>query len=199
MPSLAADPMWNQSDREPGGACPKGQKERIPGQRHDLNKCTLQAFDEELEPSVFASPLSSEQPVESTARHPREVPWERAVTLVGFPVRLPRSLPDGARPTRCLVSPDDPPGWVGHSWTFDPGGRYRLSIRQGPDLAERAGLQNGRLVARDGVEFHVEEYRGEGFRTENVAFELEGTWFEISSDLPLETILDVALSIGRGA
>jgi len=157
------------------------------------------AFDKELEPSVFASPLSSEQPVESTARHPREVPWERAVTLVGFPVRLPRSLPDGARPTRCLVSPDDPPGWVGHSWTFDPGGRYRLSIRQGPDLAERAGLQNGRLVARDGVEFHVEEYRGEGFRTENVAFELEGTWFEISSDLPLETILDVALSIGRGA
>jgi basic membrane protein A len=29
--------MWNQSDRE------DWQKERIPGQRHDLNKCTLQA------------------------------------------------------------------------------------------------------------------------------------------------------------
>jgi len=46
------------------------------------------------------------------------------------------------------------------------------------------------------VSISVEEYRGEGFRTENVAFELDGTWFEISSDLPLETILDIALSIG---
>jgi hypothetical protein len=154
------------------------------------------AFDEELAASVFDSPLSPGQPVESTARRPREVPWEQAVALVGFPARLPRSLPNGARPTRCLVSPDDPPGWIGHSWTFDPGVRYRLSIRQGPDLAERAGRQNGRLVSRGGVDFDVEEYRGEAFRTENVAFELDGTWFEISSDLPLETILDIALSIG---
>jgi hypothetical protein len=154
------------------------------------------AFDEELAASVFDSPMSPGQPVESTARRPREAPWEQAVALVGFPARLPRSLPNGARPTRCLVSPDDPPGWIGHSWTFDPGGRYRLSIRQGPDLAERAGRQNGKLVSRGGVDFDVEEYRGEGFRTENVAFELHGTWFEISSDLPLETILDIALSIG---
>jgi len=154
------------------------------------------AFDEEIAASVFSSPLSPGQPVESTARRPREVPWEQAVALVGFPARLPRSLPDGARPTRCLVSPDDPPGWIGHSWTFDPGGRYRLSIRQGPDHAERAGRLGGRLVSRGGIEFHVEEYRGEGFRSENVAFELHGTWFEISSDLPLETILDIALSIG---
>jgi hypothetical protein len=154
------------------------------------------AFDEEIAASVFSSPLSPGQPVESTARRPREVPWEQAVALVGFPARLPRSLPDGARPTRCLVSPDDPPGWIGHSWTFDPGGRYRLSIRQGPELAERAGGHGGRLVSRGGVEFHVEEYRGAGFRTENVAFELHGTWFEISSDLPLETILDIAVSIG---
>lgn len=156
------------------------------------------AFDEELEPSVFASPLSSDQAVESMARQPKEIPWEEAPAGVGFPVHLPRSLPDGARPTRCFVSPNDSPGWIGHSWTFDPGGRYRLSIRQGPDLAERAERENGRMVARNGVEFHVEEYRGEGFRTEIVAFELDGTWFQISSDLPLETILDVALSIGRG-
>ena len=40
--SLAADPMQNQSDREPGVFVHNGQKERIPGQRHDLNKCTLQ-------------------------------------------------------------------------------------------------------------------------------------------------------------
>ena len=40
--SLAADPMQNQSDREPGVFVHDGQKERIPGQRHDLNKCTLQ-------------------------------------------------------------------------------------------------------------------------------------------------------------
>lgn len=155
------------------------------------------SFDEELEPSVFASALSSDQPVESMARRPREVPWEDATAVVGFPVRLPRSLPAGARPTRCVVSPNEPPGWIGHSWTFDPGGRYRLSIRQGPDLAEEAGRQNGRLVVRDGVQFQIEEYRGEGFRTEIVAFELDGNWFEISSDLPVETILDVALSAGR--
>jgi len=39
--SLAADPMWNQSDREPGVAVHDERKERIPGQWHDLNKCTL--------------------------------------------------------------------------------------------------------------------------------------------------------------
>jgi putative transposase len=34
--------MWSQSDRKPGVPALDGQKERIPGQRHDLNKCTLQ-------------------------------------------------------------------------------------------------------------------------------------------------------------
>jgi hypothetical protein len=42
MASLAADPMWSQSDREPGVPVHDGQKARIPGQRHDPNKCTLQ-------------------------------------------------------------------------------------------------------------------------------------------------------------
>jgi hypothetical protein len=41
MASLAADPIWKQSDREPGVPIHDGQKERIPGQRHDLGKCTL--------------------------------------------------------------------------------------------------------------------------------------------------------------
>ena len=41
MATLAADPMWSQSDRKPGVPALDGQKERIPGQRHDLNKCTL--------------------------------------------------------------------------------------------------------------------------------------------------------------
>ena len=36
--------MQNQSDREPGVFVHDGQKERIPGQRHDLNKCTLQGL-----------------------------------------------------------------------------------------------------------------------------------------------------------
>jgi hypothetical protein len=155
------------------------------------------AFDEDLETSVFTSPLLADQPLESTARRSREVPCEEAGAVVGFPVRLPRFLPEGARLIRCLVSPNDPPGWIGHSWTIDPGGRYRLSIRQGPDLAERAGQHGGGIVTREGVAFQVEEYRGSGFRTENVAFELDGTWFEISSDLPLETILDIAMSIGE--
>jgi hypothetical protein len=153
-------------------------------------------FDEEFDASVFASPLSPDEPIETTARRPREVLWDEAFDLVGFAVRLPRSLPDGARPTHCLVSANDPPGWIGHSWVIDPGGRYRLSIRQGPDLAEQAGRDDRTLITRDGVEFRVEEYRGEGFRTEIVACELDGAWFEISSNLPLQAILDVVLSIG---
>ena len=68
----------------------------------------------------------------------------------------------------------------------------------GTRLAERAHQSIGRIVTRNGIEFHVEEYSGAGFRSENVAFELGGVWFEISSDLPLGTILDVALSIGEG-
>lgn len=41
---LTAGPLWNQSDREPKVPVHDGQKERMPGQRHDLNKCTLQAL-----------------------------------------------------------------------------------------------------------------------------------------------------------
>ncbi len=41
MASLAADAMSSQSDRKPGVPALDGQKERILGQRHDLNKCTL--------------------------------------------------------------------------------------------------------------------------------------------------------------
>jgi len=37
--------MWNQSDRKPGVPVYDKQKERIPGQRHDLNKCTPQGTD----------------------------------------------------------------------------------------------------------------------------------------------------------
>jgi hypothetical protein len=156
------------------------------------------AFDQDFEAAVFTSPLVPGQRVESTASRPRELALKEALAVVGFPVLLPRFLPEGARLTRCLVAPADPPGWIGLSWTFDPGGRYRLSIRQGPEVAERAHQSIGRIVTRNGVEFHVEEYSGAGFRSENVDFELGGVWFEISSDLPLGTTLDVALSIGEG-
>ncbi len=40
MASLAADPMWNRSDRK---SEVHEQNERIPGERHDLDKRTLQA------------------------------------------------------------------------------------------------------------------------------------------------------------
>lgn len=166
--------------------------------RADGIEMTKVAFDKDLEAAVFASPLAPGRPVESSAL-PRELPIEKALAIVGFPVRVPRSLPEGARLTRCLVAPNDPPGWIGLSWTFDPGGRYRLSIRQGPDVAEQAHRSGGRIVTRDAIAFHVEEYRGLGFRTENVVVELEGAWFEISSDLPLEWILDIAMSIREGS
>jgi hypothetical protein len=44
------DPMSNQSDREPGVPVYGGHKERIPGQRHDLNKCTLHDHDLSFQP-----------------------------------------------------------------------------------------------------------------------------------------------------
>ena len=40
--SLVADPKWNQSHRLPRVPVHDGQMERIPGQRHDLSKSTLQ-------------------------------------------------------------------------------------------------------------------------------------------------------------
>ena len=46
--------MQNQSDREPGVFVHDGQKERIPGQRHDLNKCTLHADIDDLGKLVVA-------------------------------------------------------------------------------------------------------------------------------------------------
>lgn len=156
------------------------------------------AFDEDIDVAVFASPLVPGQRVESIASSPREVALEEALAIVGFPVRFPSFFPEGARLTRCLVAPDDPPGWVGLSWTFDPGGRSRLYIRQGPDVDENVRQPAGTIVERDGVEFHVEEHRGSGFRTEIVSVELAGAWFEISSDLPLETVLRIGISIGGG-
>ena len=56
MASLADYSMWNESDREPGVPVRDVQKERIPGQRHDLNRCTLQALSVTLQtPARFCS------------------------------------------------------------------------------------------------------------------------------------------------
>jgi hypothetical protein len=153
------------------------------------------AFDEDLEAAIFASPLVAGQTVESLMNRPRELGLDEALASVGFPVRLPSFIPEGARLIRCLVAPTDPPGWIGVSWTFDPGGRYRLWIRQGPDVAEQTRHSGERIVMRDGLRFQVEEFRGPGHRTTNVTFERAGTSFEISSDLPLQMVLDVAISV----
>jgi hypothetical protein len=114
---------------------------------------------------------------------------------VEFPVVLPASLPEGARLLRCLVDPAAPPEWVGLSWALDPGFRFALHIRQGPAVARE--MIRGREVVRQGARLVVEEAGDDPFRSYRVVVKRRGTWVEVDSDLPLEAVIDIALSVGE--
>jgi hypothetical protein len=57
----ASQPHVEPARSEPGAAIHDGQQERIPGQRHDLNRCTLQDKVREIL-RVFKEPVSLETP-----------------------------------------------------------------------------------------------------------------------------------------
>ncbi|MGQ0668844.1 MAG: hypothetical protein ACT4PO_04085 [Actinomycetota bacterium] len=154
------------------------------------------AFDEELPAGLFARPYAAgHRPVRSGIAQPREVSMEEARRAVDFPVLLPRVLPEGARLLRCLVDADDPPGWVGVFWAVDPGHRYAINLRQGPAVAREAAHFRSREIRREGRRLLVEEIGSDHYRSYTVLAERGSQWVEIHSELPLDAVIAIALSV----
>jgi hypothetical protein len=156
------------------------------------------AFDEDFPDELFTSPYDAgKHPIHRPTDRPRELAFDEAVAAVPFPVLFPGVLPEGARLLRCLVDRDEPPGWMGMSWAIDPGQRYSLHIRQGPDLAVEAGSADWEILERDGRQIQLRQLSSDVVRSLEVLMEQDGTWVQMDSDLPLETVLSVALAMGR--
>lgn len=156
-------------------------------------------FDENFPPEVFSRPYPEDlRRVHRGLERPREMSLEEARGAVDFPVLLPASLPQGARLLRCLVDPTDPPRWVGLSWAIDPGHRFALHVRQGPALAEEARQFRGREIVRQETRILVEDLGDEHVRPHRALVARRGNWLEVDSDLPLDTVIEIAFSMPEG-
>jgi hypothetical protein len=107
---------------------------------------------------------------------------------------VPRVLPEGARLLRCLVDPEEPPEWVGLLWAIDPGATFTLRLRQGPVVATEADRFRDKEITEQGVRFRVEGAAGEHALLRMFA-ETNGDWYEVDSDLSLETIATIVNSL----
>ena len=155
------------------------------------------SFDEEPAPELFSRPYPEDLP--GVRRHPArpvDASLEEARRRAGFPVVLPAWLPEGARFLRCRVDPTDPPGWVGLSWAIDPGHRYVLHLRQGPEVAQEAAGARGRELVRGDARIVLEE---EGVRWRRLLVERGGRWYEVETDVPTEVAIAVAASLGEAS
>jgi hypothetical protein len=146
-------------------------------------------FDVPLAEEVFSALTAGPGArIVRTSERPRTVDLEEARRAAPFRIRLPRLLPEGARLEECAISPGDPPGWVGLSWTIDPGRRYRLHLRQGPDLDEEApadAVDRGEIApaSPQGLDMVLVWARGR-----------DDGWGEFESDLPAHLLEAVARS-----
>jgi hypothetical protein len=152
------------------------------------------AFDEDFAPEVFSRPYDEGHSVAHGHRRPREMSLEEARRATSFPVFVPKLLPEGARLLRCLVDPTEPPEWMGLSWAIDPGHRYTLHLRQGPAVARDAERFRGEEIIEHGVRLVIEG--AESQRPLRRLFaETDAGWCEIDSDLPIDSVVAIALSL----
>lgn len=166
-------------------------------------------LDEEFGPEPFSRPYEGGSPghdpraphpvaAEAGRHYPREVSLEEACRVAAFKVLLPRLLPEGARLFKCLVDPSEAPQWVGLTWAIDPGCRYTLHLRQGPGLAREAEHFRGKEVIEQGMRVLVDA--AESHRAlHRVLIEKDDCWIEIDSNLPVETLIEIANSLERSA
>ena len=152
------------------------------------------SFDEEFAPEVFSRPYDDAHPVEQGHRLPREMSLQEARQVAAFRIVVPRLLPDSARLLKCLLDPTEPPEWVGLSWAIDPGHRYTLHLRQGPAVAREAERFRGEEIIEQGLRLIVEEAESQRPLRRLFAATQAG-WFEIDSDLPIDTVVAIALSL----
>jgi hypothetical protein len=150
------------------------------------------AFDEELGPDLFSLPAAGAgMRIRPVMERPRRVEPGEAVSTADLPISLPELLPEGARLLRAHMDGATPPEWVGWSWAVDPGCRYMLHLRQGPAVAREAARWRGEAVVRDGAKLHVDSTG----TSHDILVERAGHWSELHSDLPLDLLVAVALSI----
>jgi hypothetical protein len=179
----ATEPMEIPIDRERGVA--------LGGFGFQVDKV---AFDEDFGPELFSQPYDESHLVESAERFPREMSLEEARRTARFPILMPRLLPDGARLLKCLVDPAEPPEWVGLWWAIDPGHRFTLHLRRGPAVASEAEHIRGEEIIEQGVRLVVEEAESER-PLRRLFAETRAGWSEIDSDLPIDTVVAIALSL----
>jgi hypothetical protein len=152
-------------------------------------------FDKQFAPEIFFPPWAdARHQVQRGLEIPREASLEEARQAAPFRVVLPEILPEGARLLKCLVDRTQPPGWVGLSWAIDPGHRYTLRLRQGPAVKRDAERFRGEESVEQGVRLLVEDAATQ--RHLHTLFAETGVgWYEIDSDLPLDTVMAIARSL----
>lgn len=152
------------------------------------------SFDEAFDDRLFSPPFREDDaPVRSSLEHPKSCSLEEARRTVSFAVKMPRALPAGARLVRCLLDPGEPARWVGVSWTTAPGDHFYIHLRQGPAVEAETTRPVWRVIQRDGDEFKIEQPNG----NVTVLAEREGSWFELSSNLPVASVIEILRSTDR--
>jgi len=106
-------------------------------------------------------------------------------------------LPERARLEACTVAGEDPPPWVSLRYVVDPGRRYGFSMEQGDrgrpwDDTSPPGAER---VVVDGVEIILLERGDESFRHIQLWLRSHDVPVLISSDLPRDVLVPVALSL----
>ena len=162
-----------------------------------ITEFTEVAFDVEIPEETFADfagsrPLRSELPT-----RPREVSLEDVRTLARFRILLPGALPEGARFVRCMIPGEDPPDGVFLSYVVDPGARASVEIAQGPRVLEEepSAWPDWRPKPTDGVDMLVREDRGGAWHRAMALVRWDDTAAVVSSGLPLDDVMAIALSL----
>jgi len=156
------------------------------------------AFDEEIPPETFVLRFPARTtPKDSRIVPPRPIELSEASSLLGFTILLPAWLPEGTRLVRSLVPGGDPPDGLHLGYVVDPGALHTIEIAQGPRVIEEepTAWSDWRTTTRNGVELRVREDRSESWHRAMVLVEREGTGAMVSSDLPLESVVRIGLSL----
>jgi hypothetical protein len=154
------------------------------------------AFDEDFPPDVFARPYPEGHRAKRSLHAPLEVAMEEAMGAP-FAVRYPIRLPEGARLVKCLMDETQRPQWVGFSWAIDPGYLHHLGLRQGPAVGDDADRTHVEEIMEGTLRIKLVRTPMGPSQLNDILVGVDDAWTEIHSDLPMETLLQIARSLAR--
>ena len=175
---------------------------RIGGLPFSVDEMTAVAFDEPLADDLFRLDLlPGEQVEDARATSPRRVPIEEAARQAPFTVLLPRRVPEGAQMHVVLGPP-----WFGADddtevriHYFLPDARHHLHLYETAARRPYPDDLEGERLERDGQVLHVwdpwDPHGAKGGLPRQVWLDRDGTRVQIQSDLRLDTLIEVALSL----